>query len=172
MSAVLAPADEDQQHPPAVGDDEEAGPEPERGRRLTWRVGLFVVVLLALIGFVMAAVGWYARNTYFVGIDGEEVVIYKGRPGGVLWFDPTVEETTGITVDEIPPAELDILEEGKDQASMDDAHQYLENLQDQIDEMNAGSEPATTTEPEPSTTTAAEPSTTTGAPTTTNATPG
>ncbi|KAA0233878.1 MAG: hypothetical protein JJLCMIEE_01136 [Acidimicrobiales bacterium] len=166
MPAILTAAP-DEEHRPAIDEDEEGEAEPERARRLTWRVGLFMVAMLALIGLVIAAVGWYARNTYFVGLDGEEVVIFQGRPGGVLWFDPTVEEASGITLDEIPPAELDALEQGKDQASIDDARQYLENLQDQIDEMNAGSE-STTAQPEASTTTGA-PATT---PATTPATPG
>ena len=29
-----------------------------------------------------------ARSTYYVGFDGDEVVIYQGRPGGVLWVEP------------------------------------------------------------------------------------
>ena len=38
----------------------------------------------------VAAIGWYARSTYYVGFDGDQVAIYKGRPGGVLWFEPTL----------------------------------------------------------------------------------
>jgi len=38
----------------------------------------------------------YGRTGYFVGFEGSDVVIYKGRPGGVLWFDPTVEARTPL----------------------------------------------------------------------------
>ena len=52
-----------------------------------------VLVVLALAAL---AVGWYATRTYFVGADEGAVVIYRGRPGGVLWFDPGVAEATDL----------------------------------------------------------------------------
>ena len=33
---------------------------------------------------------------------GGEVTIFRGRPGGLLWFDPTVEQRTGIKRAEVP----------------------------------------------------------------------
>ena len=45
-----------------------------------------------ILGGAAGAVGYYARNTYYVGFQGDSVVIFKGKPGGVLWIKPTVEE--------------------------------------------------------------------------------
>ncbi|MEA3075379.1 MAG: family protein phosphatase, partial [Actinomycetota bacterium] len=63
-------------------------------RRLTPRVAIFVVLLLIVVGGAGAAIGVYARGAYYVGLDHGQVAIFKGRPGGLLWFQPTVEERT------------------------------------------------------------------------------
>jgi PPM family protein phosphatase len=113
----------------------------ERGRVVTWRValfaGLFVVILLLAAG----ALGYYARRTYYVGFEGDRVAIFKGKPGGVLWFDPTLEETTRIDRDDVPAARLAQLDDGREVSSLDEAEEYLENLEDQIER----SQPTTTT---------------------------
>ena len=127
-----------------VIEEDTAADEP-RSRRLTWRVATFAVALLLLVALVVGALGWYARKTYFVTIDDEQVTIFKGRPGGFLWFDPTVEERTGIALDDVPEAELADLEDGIDQARLADAENYVENLQRQIDQLAADDEPTTTT---------------------------
>jgi PPM family protein phosphatase len=127
-----------------VIEEDTAADEP-RSRRLTWRVATFAVALLLLVALVVGALGWYARKTYFVTIDDEQVTIFKGRPGGFLWFDPTVEERTGIALEDVPEAELADLEDGIDQATSADAQNYVDNLQRQIDQLAADDEPITTT---------------------------
>src|SRR5690606_11062098 len=53
----------------------------EGTRRFTWRVGLFLLVLAAVVGIGLAAVGFYSRGTYFVGFDDDGVVtIFQGKP--------------------------------------------------------------------------------------------
>jgi len=150
-----------------VIEEDPAADEP-RSRRLTWRVAVFVVALLLLVALVAGALGWYARNTYFVTVEDEQVVIFKGRPGGFLWFDPTVEERTGIALAEVPEAEVADLEDGVDQATLADAESYVANLQAQIDQL-ADEDPAE----DPTTiTTTTETTTTTEVTTTTEATSG
>ena len=63
---------------------------------VTWRSLLFVSVVVAVVIAAGVLVGWYARSAYYVGFAGDEVVIYQGRPDGVLWFEPTLEEGTGL----------------------------------------------------------------------------
>jgi len=73
--------------------------EPRRARRgwrATGRVLAFVVPILVIVGVGIAAIGWYARNSYFVAFDRGKVVVYQGRPGGVLLWDPTVVERTTL----------------------------------------------------------------------------
>ena len=74
--------------------------EPRRARRAGRGVGRFLAFalpILVIIGVGIAAVGWYARNSYFVAFDHGKVVVYQGRPGGVLFWDPTVVEKTKLT---------------------------------------------------------------------------
>jgi len=54
----------------------------------------------ALVGILLAVVvvfAAYGRTGYFVSFQGDDVVVLKGRPGGVLWFNPTVEARTTLT---------------------------------------------------------------------------
>ena len=54
----------------------------------------------------------YARGTYYVGTAGDAVAIYKGKPDGVLWFDPTLEETTELLVADLPAEARDDVARG------------------------------------------------------------
>ena len=131
-----------------------------QGRRLTWRVLLFSLILLALIGGAFATIQWYGRSTYFVGFEGDRVAIFKGRPGGVLWLDPVLEETTDIERSHVPADTRDDLDAGKEQSSLGDAHRYVDRLSTRADELAAD------------TTTTTRPATTTSAPRTTTTRPG
>jgi PPM family protein phosphatase len=140
---------------PVVADEGRVADVSPRPRRLTWRVAVFVLALLLLLGAVVGALGWYARKTYFVAVDAERVTIFKGRPGGFLWFDPTVEQPTDIAVADVPESLLDDLDAGVDQATLGDAERYVANLQDQI---------AQDQEPPPTTSTTTTTTTTTTSP--------
>ena len=101
-------------------------PEPRR-RLLTLRSVLFFVALLAVLGAGFGAVGWFARAGYFVGEEDGEVVIFKGRPGGLLWFSPTVEDRTGTRLEEIRESRRPDIESGHEVTSLGDARRYVEN---------------------------------------------
>jgi protein phosphatase len=133
------------------------------GRRLTWRVLLFSLILLALVGGAFATIQWYGRSTYFVGFEGDRVAIFKGRPGGVLWLNPLLEETTDIERSHVPADTRDDLDAGKEQSSLGDAHRYVDRLSVRADELAAD----TTTTTRPATTTSAPRTTTTRPRTTT-----
>jgi len=75
-------------------------PSPRRKapRLVTVRVVLFVLVLGGLGYGTWAVVRWYVDNSYFVGLNHGQVVIYEGRRGGFLGIDPKVVARTGITL--------------------------------------------------------------------------
>lgn len=110
-------------------------------RRLTWRVGVFGGLLVIAVVVAVFAVGFSARNTFYVGFEGEAVAIYRGRPGGVLWIDPTVEEVTGIGRADLPPRLVKEIEDGKDEDSLESARDYVEFLQGEADERIAADAP-------------------------------
>lgn len=108
--------------------DQEPDIHDEPPRRLTVRVVAFVLVLLLVLGGAAAAIGFYARGSYFVGLDEGRVAIFKGRPGGLLWFSPTVEEVTDLTEASLPPARADAVADGHEVTSLEEAERYVENL--------------------------------------------
>ena len=74
-----------------------------RGRRITVGMSVFWSALVAIFMAVVVVVGVYARSGYFIDFtDNDTVAVYRGRPGGVLWFDPTVDTETQLTGDELP----------------------------------------------------------------------
>jgi serine/threonine protein phosphatase PrpC len=130
--------------------------EPPARRRLTLRVLAFVVVLLAVLTAAAGAVGYYARHTYYVGLATSpaasrpaQIVIYKGRPGGLLWFEPTVAERTVSTTADVLPSRLPDLKAGKIEATLAAARRYVGNL---LSESAAVRPPSTTLPPLPGTT--------------------
>ncbi len=122
-------------------------------RRVTVRVMIFVTVLIVLLGGAAAATGFYARGTYFVGLDRGEVAIFKGRPGGLLWFEPTLEERTSLPEAGIPPARVDDVRAGHEVTSISQARRYVANLARESQPVDTA-----TTVPPPETTTVAPPS--------------
>ena len=111
--AVRAPAEKPWRTPPrtttttatTTRDGDGAGATSAAApRRFTWRVALFTLVLLAVVGRLLATIQWYGRSAYFVGLDGDQVAIFKGRPGGLLWIEPTLVETSDLDIDRVPEA--------------------------------------------------------------------
>ena len=50
--------------------------------------------IVLVLGIAVAAVGWYARKDYFVGTSQGQVTVFKGVPGGLAGWDPTIEQRT------------------------------------------------------------------------------
>jgi hypothetical protein len=99
--------------PPTKGRRRDKG--PKKPRRITFRVLLFLVLLGALAYGAWSLIRWYSNSSYYVGLrynptlQKQEVVIYQGRPGGVLGIQPKIVPAaghTGITIDQVPQAAL------------------------------------------------------------------
>jgi hypothetical protein len=117
--------------------------------RTTFRIIGWVLPVIAIIAIGVGVAGWYARGSYFVAADSPTLVIYKGIPGGLLGWDPTVEQTTQVDVDELSEAELDDIGEGKKFSSLDNALEFVARLDERSrareDATEAGSTTTTTT---------------------------
>jgi len=114
---------------------------PRRPRRVTFRV-LFFLVLVAGVGVgAWMLIRWYANASYFVGLDPQnsgspsaQVVIYRGRPGGVLGIEPKiVDHGTGITLGQVPKAALLVVPSlsdpnGVQEPSLAAAKAYIQGL--------------------------------------------
>jgi protein phosphatase len=138
----IGPADPTGAMPIAFGEPDGVEVLAGRPRRFSVRVLAFVVALAGL-GFVgYRSIDWFANNSYFVGTDGEEVVIYRGRPDGVLWFDPSVEERTDLAVSDLTPDDLERVEDNPTASSLEDAQRIVENFELAIAERDAASDDA------------------------------
>ncbi|HUO47657.1 MAG TPA: Stp1/IreP family PP2C-type Ser/Thr phosphatase [Acidimicrobiales bacterium] len=100
---------------------------PRKPRRITFRVLFFLVLLGAIAYGTWYLVRWYSNSSYYVGLVTNpslqpcpatypgpktdcqrEVVIYRGRPGGVLGMQPKIVAGghTGVTLNQVPAAAL------------------------------------------------------------------
>jgi serine/threonine protein phosphatase PrpC len=136
-----------------------------RSRRFTWRVAGFLLLLVAIAGAVVFAVSWSANKSYFVAYDGDQVAVFRGKPGGVLFFDPEIVSTSALTRDDVLPVYRDDVEGGKEFDSEAAALRYVSRLTIAAQEAEAAS--TTTTTVATTTTTAPDGATTTTAPATT-----
>ncbi|MGH9106382.1 MAG: Stp1/IreP family PP2C-type Ser/Thr phosphatase [Acidimicrobiales bacterium] len=97
-------------------------------RRVTWRVVGFVAAACVVIGAAIGCLGWYARSAYFVTISHGRITIFQGRPGGVLWFQPTLVTRTAYTPASVLAYNLASLGPGQPEASLKQAQLYIHRL--------------------------------------------
>ncbi|MGD9753903.1 MAG: Stp1/IreP family PP2C-type Ser/Thr phosphatase [Acidimicrobiia bacterium] len=99
-------------------------PEPVP-RRFTGRVVAFLIVLVALAGATVFAVRLWARNNYFVAVDNGTVSVFRGRPDGILWFDPEVVDATDVRVSALTQAQQELVNEGFSTSSHAEALRWV-----------------------------------------------
>ena len=113
-------------------------PEPSvrktRRARFTWRVLALIVALALIVGIAALALSVFSGGSYFVGFDGDEVAIFRGRPGGVLWIDPTLEESTGLCRNEIGVSWLTPIQEGIEYGTIEEAEALIDTISRQAAE--------------------------------------
>jgi protein phosphatase len=101
MLEVDADPDADADRDGAADDGEDpTGKGAKKKRR--WRRVLVTIIVAALLIVGFAVFAAWARAGYFIAFDEDgEAIIYGGRSGGVLWFEPTAETVGGPTADEL-----------------------------------------------------------------------
>jgi PPM family protein phosphatase len=138
IEAVEVPDDE--VAAPAVADDDTSDAPPVKPRRRRgrtfFRVLVWVLPVLLVLAIAFLAIGWYARNTYFVGVNRGRVTVFQGVKGGLLAWDPTVERRTTIASDDpgLTDAQRQDLEDGKKFSSRGGADDYVARLRRGIQE--------------------------------------
>lgn len=101
-------------------------------RRITFRVLLFLVVLGGLAYAGYAAIRWYVNDSYFVGLNHSQVVIYQGRPGGFVGINPKIVKRTQMTVGQVPSYKVPDLKSGVQETSYKAAQGYVTSLQQSV----------------------------------------
>jgi protein phosphatase len=113
-------------------------PEPSvrktRRARFTWRVLAMIVALALIVGIAALALSVFSGGSYFVGFDDNEVAIFRGRPGGVLWIEPSLEESTGLCRSEVGASWLTPIEEGIEYGTVEEAQELVDTISRQAAE--------------------------------------
>ena len=118
-------------------------PAASWGSRIRGTLLLFVPLVLVL-AIAVGGVGYYARRSYFVGFAANRVVIYKGVPGGVLGWDPTIEQRTGLRAGQLTQIDRQRVAAGGGRGSLSHAREFVANLQDHVDATSTTTTPTTT----------------------------
>ncbi len=93
-----------------------------------WRPVALGVGLLGLLAAVFAGIGLYARSGWYVGEHNGGVAVFKGRPSGVLWFNPTVEEVMGVSILDLPEPQRKAVVDVIVVASLSEGRNLVERL--------------------------------------------
>jgi serine/threonine protein phosphatase PrpC len=120
---------------------------PAHRSRFTWRVALFIVVLVAIFASAIYAVTWVADNSYYVGVAGNQVAIFRGKPGGLLWRQPQVEEYARMPVDEVLVQFQGDVRSGKQTATLQEAREYVARARNPAPTTTTTAPTTTTTAP-------------------------
>jgi protein phosphatase len=105
-------------------------PTKKKRKKSVVGVVLFWSVLTAIVLSAVTILGVYARSGYFIGFDSSEnVAVYRGRPGGFLWFQPTIDTQTELAGDELPEDILRDVALNRTFTSSSQAQKYLSFIQ-------------------------------------------
>ncbi len=135
-SPSIDDGDSDDAPPPPAPTDEPIAPAdssddvPKKRRWLPFRTSL--ILLLSVVGVVgvgISSASWYARSAFYADEINGQVVIFKGRPGGVLWFEPVTVENTQLNVSTLDGASQELLRNRTQWRSLDDAREFVRNLE-------------------------------------------
>ena len=102
--------------------------------RVHVKLGAVIISLILLLSSaaMVTAIGLYARSSYHVGIVANHVVIQKGRIGGLLWFEPTLEHWTDIQTIQLAEQDRQRLAKGEQMLDLDNAKTFVANLRSRL----------------------------------------
>lgn len=103
--------------------------------RFTWRVALFIALFIAIFGAVFVAIYYYGTNGYYVGVQADEVTIFQGEPGGLLFIAPKTVESTQIRLAEVPPEFQQDVTLGFKVGSRQEAEKYVQRIRERQQEI-------------------------------------
>jgi protein phosphatase len=141
------------------------GERRRRGARGIGRVLLWALPIVLVLGIAVGAVGWYARNHYYVGVHQGRVTIFKGVPGGLAGWNPTIERRTALETADLRPADEAAVRDEKTFSSLGDAAAFVARVRAHAAATTTTTAPTISTVPGATTTTV--PGATTTAPATT-----
>ena len=111
-------------------------------RAVTFRVLMFLVLLVGVLAGAWYFLRWYATSAYYVTAQGGSIVIYQGRPGGVLWFQPKLVTVSPTPLDQVLATRQPALRNDVPEPTLEAAQRYVANLADEYRQTQAAIPPA------------------------------
>ncbi|MGF1596636.1 MAG: Stp1/IreP family PP2C-type Ser/Thr phosphatase [Acidimicrobiales bacterium] len=116
--------DGEERQSPTLGQGSDLEAAPVRRTIVPRLVGVIGLVALAALAYV--GIGWYAERTWFLADDESgQVALFRGRPGGLLWADPVLEEVTTTALTDMSPDAQQEIRAGRTFPTRADAETYL-----------------------------------------------
>ena len=148
QSPIIAPPDQ-----PTLPESDVEEPSVEQSRSSTVKqrswlydrvhitLGTLIISVVLLVTSVamVTTIGWYARSGYHVSVVANHVVIQKGRIGGLLWFEPTLQQWTEIQTVQLTDQDLRRLADGEQMSDLAEAQDFVANLRTRLVEAESGS---------------------------------
>lgn len=102
--------------------------EPRQAGRILGRASAIVLALVVVVALVVGGAWFLLSQSYFVGLDGEQLVIYQGIDATLGPIElARVVERTELTVDDVPSWYRDSLDAGLTAADLNDARRIVAN---------------------------------------------
>ncbi len=118
----------------------------KKKRRVSIGMVLFWSALVVIIMSTITVIGVYARSGYYLGFDNKDnVAVYRGRVGGVLWFNPTIDTQTELAGEELPEDILRDVATNRTFTSSSMARKYLMLVEQAIIAMSTTTTSSSTT---------------------------
>ncbi|CAB4793731.1 unannotated protein [freshwater metagenome] len=115
------------------------------------------VPVVAIIAICIGLLGWYARGQYYVGYQGQRVVVFQGVPNGLAGWGPTVEWSSYLSRSDLTPAQRLSVGENISFPSEQRAREYVSRFEVDFEKRTTLSTTTTsttsTTSPTPTTST-------------------
>ncbi len=102
--------------------------EAQGAARITFRVLLFLILLGGLAYGAWYVIKVYVGDSYFVGLQKNQLVIYQGRPGGFLGLEPKIVSHTGVTTAQVGSIVVPALRSGVLEPTRAAANRYVAGL--------------------------------------------
>jgi serine/threonine protein phosphatase PrpC len=107
---------------------------PRAPSRFVWLRRFLAAAVVVGIVWIAAAAAWsWAQRQYFVGVDGDDVTVFRGLNtsfAGIELSSPYLR--TDLAVDDLASYDARQVEQGVTQSDLEDARRYIDNLASRI----------------------------------------
>lgn len=86
-----------------------------------------------ILAAAVLVLGMYAHQGWFIGSDDGDVAVFRGRPSGLLWFEPTLVEGGDLRVAALDEPTRIAVDETIVVGSLDEARRLIEGFRGAVD---------------------------------------